>query len=257
MVYYLLASGAFRRHLQYRWAHMINNLASVGFGYIFIAVWMAVEPEKITAAPGGYSQEMLVQYVAFNQTLLWVAFFLPIGLGVPAAIRTGHIATEMHKPVPYFPMVLGRESGSVLYHLIFRAVPMAIVFASTTGYPAPHNPWSATMGVLLAAYTALCLHYLMGIAAFWTKEIRWVWWLFQASFAINGTWLPLDLLPDGVREVAMALPFAVQMYYPATIWFGLRGWEGLLPGLVWAPILTLLCLLATSGARRRMEVQGG
>lgn len=214
-------------------------------------------PERPTAVSGAYTQSFMALYIGLNQTLLWVCYFLSPGLGVHTSIRTGQVAAEMQKPLPYFPMVVAREAGTLLYHLCFRALPMASVFALTTGYPLPARPLAAAAAVALGAYVGLCLQYLIGLSAFLTHEVRWLHWLYLATFGINGAWLPVDLLPDGLRAAALALPFAAQVYYPASVWLGLRGAAALLPGLFWAAALTLVCLGATARARRHLEVQGG
>ena len=135
--YVLLAKKAFRRNLQYRAAHMANNVGSMIFGLIYIAIWQA-------AARGGeagpYNAQTLAWWVAFNQVMLWVAVFLPHGLGIPEMVRTGAVSLEMLRPLDFHLLVISRELGTVWYNLWFRTLPLAIVFAFAIGVYVPKNP---------------------------------------------------------------------------------------------------------------------
>src|SRR5690606_7129004 len=90
--YWLLAKKAFRRNMQYRASHMVNNAASAIFGFIYIAVWQAAARN---AGAGEYTAAVMARWVAFTQVMLWLAVFLPHGLGIPEAVRTGAVSLEM------------------------------------------------------------------------------------------------------------------------------------------------------------------
>src|SRR5690625_1679366 len=102
--YRLLAQKAYRRNTRYRSAHMINNVASAIFGFIYISIWQAASgsPVDISAlddvvspassvitTPDEYTPETMVYYVAFSQVFVWITVFLPSGLGIPQVVRTG------------------------------------------------------------------------------------------------------------------------------------------------------------------------
>src|SRR5690606_22831188 len=83
--YILSAAKAYRRHLQYRAAHVVNNVASAIFGFMYIAIWQAATGG--TAATGDYEATNMARWVAFNQVMLWAAVFLTNGLGIPETVR--------------------------------------------------------------------------------------------------------------------------------------------------------------------------
>lgn len=247
------------RNTAYKWSHMVNNVASSIFGFMYIAVWQAVAP--ISSATDPYTRSTMTAMMVLAQALAWVTVFLPAGLGIQISVRSGAIATDMARPVPYLPMVLSREAGSLAYQGLYRSIPIAVIFAATVGFPRPASFGSLLLtvpSVLLAAYTALTMAYSIGLTALWTTEIRWAHWTYISMVSLlSGGWVPSDILPGWLGKVAPYLPFAVQQFYPIRIYMGLTGAGGLAIQATWATVLTLWCWWITRRALRRVVVQGG
>ena len=258
-LYAYLGRTGYRRNLAYRWSHMLNNLASALFGFIYIALWQAVAPETSTTDP--YTRSTMTAIMILAQTFAWITAFLPAGLGVHQSVRTGAIALEMARPMPYFPMVLARESGNVAYQALFRAIPVALVFGLFFGFPAPGSAGHLLLtlpSLLLGAYIGMMLYYTVGISALWTTEIRFAHWLYHGLMTLlSGGWVPADMLPGWMGQVVPYLPFASQLFYPIRIYLGLSGPEVLLIQAAWAAVLTLWCQWITRRALGRVVVQGG
>jgi ABC-type uncharacterized transport system, permease component len=256
--YWLLAKKAFRRNMQYRASHMVNNAASAIFGFIYIAVWQAAARN---AGAGEYTAAVMARWVAFTQVMLWLAVFLPHGLGIPEAVRTGAVSLEMLRPVDFHLLVISRELGTVWYNAWFRSLPLALVFALAVGVHVPQRPATYPLlacAVLLSVYLGLCQQYLVGISSFWTVQARWAWQLVNTcQMVLSGFMVPIDLLPPPFSYLARALPFAPLLYDPARIYLELSGAEALTWPAIWAVLLTLICRSLTAKARRRLEVQGG
>lgn len=259
MVYVQLGRSGYMRNVAYKWSHMINNLASAVFGFIYIALWQAVAPE--TSATDPYTRSSLTDMMVLAQSFAWITMFLPMGLGIQASIRTGAIALEMARPLPYFPMVLAREAGNLAYQGLYRSVPLALLFAVTVGWPMPGSAGALLLTIpslLLAAYIALCLVYTVGMSSLWTTEIRWSHWLYYSfTSMLSGGWVPADMLPGWLGKVVPYLPFASQVFYPMRIYLGWDGAGALLIQGFWAAALTLWCWWLTSRALQRVVVQGG
>lgn len=258
MPYFLLAQKTYRRFLQYRAGHMINNVASAIFGFVYIAVWQAT---SVPTTGGVYSRAGMAAWVAFNQALLWLTTFHSPGLEIPGAVRSGAVSVELIRPVHYFLYVMSKGVGEVAYNVLFRALPLFACFALTTGVYRPTRPITyvyLTGSLLAGIYVGLCLEYLQGACAFWTYEIRWVrqlWFSLQSAF--SGFFVPVDFLPGPLSALARVLPFAALNDLPARIYLEYEGAAALVPSLVWALALTGACLGVTAAARRRVEVQGG
>lgn len=238
---------------------MINNIASAVFGFIYISLWQSVAPVSATDTP--YTRSTMTALMVLAQVFAWVSIFLPAGLNIPMMVRTGSIALEMARPIPFLPMILVREVGSLLYQALFRAIPVGLMFAVTIGFPAPASIATAVWTVpslLLGSYIALVLVYLVGITSIWTVEVRWAQNLYYTvTGLLSGGWIPADLLPGWLGKVAPYLPFASQIFHPVRVYLGLAGPAVILIQFGWAVALTAICQGVTNRALRRVWVQGG
>lgn len=259
-MYAYLVAGAkgFRRNLQYRGAHMVNNVASMIFGFVYIAIWQAAARQ---GGSGDYTPQTLVWYMAYSQTILWVTTFMTAGLDIQVRVRSGAVALEMMRPVSFFLITVSRELGSLVYSFFFRSLPIAAAFALAVGFYVPRGDWVwlwIFLSVILGAWVGVCLVYLVGMSSFWTWQINWCHNLhYSINLLLSGYMVPLDLMPPWLEQPARLLPFAARSYYPVRIYLELSGPEALIVPALWAVALTLICLGVTRLARRRLEVQGG
>jgi ABC-2 type transport system permease protein len=259
-VYWLLMKAACQKNMQYAWAHMLNNIGSVLFGLIYIALWRAASHGK---AVGSFTPDELVAYIAVGQLVLWLTTFIPRDLGVSNHIRTGQIALELLRPIPYFTRTLASGLGEVMYNFAFRTLPMAITFLFLSVLPihmlnSPYRVLLFFVACGLGSMIGLLIQYLIGISAFWTIETRWarnLYWVF-AMFC-GGQLLPIHLMPYSIQIILQCLPFQSMISLPVLVWLHKdTGWEWFFSA-VWAAILWLTCHWLTIKAVRRLEVQGG
>lgn len=256
-LYYLLGQKTYRRNLQYRMAHILDNMGSAIFGYIMMFIWLAaVGPQGVL---GRYSAQQLVYWIAFGQ-VMWNVTAVAQGLNIQLAVRSGDISLELLRPIDYFFYVISREAGQQLYALIYRSLPIFLLYIFTVGY---HSPSFTSVILLipalsLAVYNALCLSYLVGILSFWTTDVRWAHYLNNTMMiAASGIQIPVDLLPGFVGITTPLMPWAAIGHYPSLIYLEFAGAEALLLPAIWAGVLTLLCRGLTRLARTKLEVQGG
>ncbi|MBW7461108.1 hypothetical protein K0U00_44350, partial [Paenibacillus sepulcri] len=67
MLFLVLARKTYLRNLQYRGAHMVHNIASALFGFIYISIWTGI---GVSQSLGAYGMSGMISYVAFNQVSL-------------------------------------------------------------------------------------------------------------------------------------------------------------------------------------------
>ncbi|EJL47017.1 ABC transporter permease [Brevibacillus agri] len=259
MVYWRLIRKSYRRNLQYRLSHLVNNVASAVFGLVFIAIWMGVLRGKQVHGP--YDATTMAHYIAICQSVLWVTAFLSPGLHVQLGVRSGAVSLDMIKPVHYLWYTLSQEFGRLLYNACYRSLPIGILLGLAVGFYVPSHPLTYLLfplSLLLAVYIAMLLFYLVGISSFWTTEVRWLHLILMSLlFGFGGQMIPVDLLPGILGEVAPFLPFAAMIYYPVMTWLELAPAHGIAVQVFWAVALTAIALLATGRARRKLEIQGG
>lgn len=259
MVYWLLFKKSFARNMQYRLSHLINNAASAIFGFVYIAIWTGVLTGKEHQSP--YSIQDMTHYMAASQCILWVSVFLTAGLGIQLGVRNGAISIELARPTNYFFYITSQEAGRIAYNLIFRSLPIGLIFTFTVGFYFPGHFTTylyTAVSVIMAAGISLNLYYLIGITSCWTTEISWAHFInFTLMFSLGGQLVPLTLLPHSFSQIAEWLPFAGIVYYPVMIYLEKTGESVILYQAFWFFALLIINHWITATARRKIEIQGG
>ena len=76
----------------------------------------------------------------------------------------------------------------------------------------------AVPAALLALACNLAAQHAFAGAAFWLRDARSTWFLYQKLvFLLGGMLLPLEFLPRALADVAKVLPFAAMAYAPARL----------------------------------------
>jgi ABC-2 type transport system permease protein len=258
MLFAVLAKKVYIQNQQYRASHLIHNIASALFGFIYISIWSGV---GLTSSLGDYDSNVIVSYIAFNQAALWVTLFLTNGLGIEALVRNGQISIELIRPVHLFYQLMCREWGQIAYQFVYKFLPIYLLYfvVFSLQHPTRLSTWiSTTIALALAAYISICINFLIGIAAIWTIESRWFYWLNHAfSMILSGFFIPIEWLPAWLQTISRASPYPYLQYHPTRIYLELDRVYVLLGSVLWVFGLTGICLLATKLVRRRLEVQGG
>ncbi|WP_223068925.1 ABC transporter permease [Paenibacillus caui] len=258
MLYFTLASKAYARNLQYRGAHMVHNLASASFGFMYACLWIGLGQDH---SLGEYGTQGMVSYIAFNQAALWVTTFLTNGLGIPLSVRTGHISLDLMRPVHLFSHLMAREWGQIAYQFVYKSIPIYVLYYFVFQL---HFPGSLTDVVCAAAalagaaYLSICMNFLIGASALWTTESSWLYWgNYAMSNLLAGFFIPLEWLPDWLERIAWLSPYPYLLYVPTRLYLGYGGGSLLWGTLLWCVLMTLVCLMATALLRQKVEVQGG
>ena len=149
--------------------------------------------------------------------------------------------------------------------LILINVPTYLIAVLVFGIAPPASA-SAALGFALSLLGAFLisfsLDFLLMIMAFWTFGANGLIYARRALIELfAGSLVPLTLFPDGLRAVALALPFQGLAYTPISIYQGrIAGadiWGSFLFQLGWALALAALTRLVWLRARRRLTIQGG
>ncbi|KRF39203.1 ABC transporter permease [Paenibacillus sp. Soil787] len=258
MLFAVLARKAYARNLQYRGSHLLHNAVSAVFGFIYASIWTGLGSDS---SLGEYGAKGIVGYIAFNQAILWITQFTTNGLGLEQSVRTGQIAVDLMRPVHLFYQAMSREWGQVFYQFLYKFIPIYTLYYFIFSLQLPHHAsvygWTA-IALVLAAYISICTNYLIGVAALWTTESRWFYWVnYSFSTLLSGFFIPLEWLPGWLRTISFYTPYPYLLYYPTRIYMQLEQGTVVLGALLWGIGFTCVCLAVTKGVRRKLEVQGG
>ena len=223
---------------------------------VLISLWRAAAGEHGEVA--GYSALALTWYIATSEAAVCSLPGRMIEY-IGADIGSGAVAVEMLRPVPVVMVRLTAEIGRGLAFLMVLLVP-GTALAWLLGGPPP-----STAGVLLAVPSLLLAiaanisvqHAIAG-SAFWLRDTRAMWFLYlKVVYVLGGMLMPLEVFPDGLRQVAMVLPFMAMAYAPARLASGhVEPWL-LLVQAGWLVTLVVLAVWVFARGQRRLQVVGG
>lgn len=260
-----VASRTFRRYSTYRAATLAgiftNSVFGVIYSYAYLAVWDQV-PDA-----GGYSAQDAVTYVWLGQALLMTVALWGGGTTDDLAerIRTGDVVIDLYRPAGLVGWYLAGDLGRAAYHLLTRGLAPMLVGAVLFGIAPPAGGGAALallLSVPLAVVVSYAVRFLVASTAFWLLDATGPRMLGGVlAIFLSGMAVPLVIFPDGLREVALALPWASYLQTPADIWLGHRtGWSlggALALQAAWAGALLGACGWVLGRATRKVVVQGG
>lgn len=245
-----------------------NSLADRG-GLVFtagfyIAVTLALGSLWRTAAGAnagevaGYTAVAFTWYVCTAEAVT-ISLNARLIDQVGEDIRNGVVAVELLRPVSMLTIRVASELGRALPRLAV-CLTLGIVLAWLTG-GAPPDPAAlalAAPSILLAITANLVAMHAFASVAFWIRDARSTWFLYQKLvFVLGGMLIPLEVLPDALSSVAMLLPFAAMAYAPSRLAAGFVEPHLLLVQAGWLVVVCGLAVWVFAVGERRLQVVGG
>ncbi len=195
--YLALAAAGFRRYATYRQAMVAAVVTNSVFGFLRIAVMLAVV-EAGTRTVVGYDEPQLAMFVWAGQGLIGVVLlWSPPDLA--ERIRTGDVVIDLLRPVdPIWQLLaadLGRAGHAVCTRFVVPVVTGALVFELY----APKRLVTYALfacSTLLATVVCFGCRYLVNAAAYWLLDARGpnTFWTL-ASGLLGGLYVPAVVFP--------------------------------------------------------------
>lgn len=257
-----LARRGYRRYAAYPGATWAGVFTNTFFGFLIAYVLLAVFEERATV--GSYDASDAVTYVWLSQGLL-MTIYIWNWFDVALRVRTGDIASDLHRPVDFQAFWLAQDLGRAAYHALYRGVPPFVIGALVFDVILPGSAvlWLGfAVSVLLAVVVSFAYRFLFNLAAFWLLDYRGVGVLAMvASTFFSGQIVPLAFFPHWLEILAWSLPFAAMIQAPIEVWLGhAKGAE--LAGVLalqafWAGALLVIGRAVFGAGLRKLVVQGG
>jgi ABC-2 type transport system permease protein len=250
-----------RQQWVYRSEMLARAVQMVFFMAVFMALWTTAFEVSGQSELEGYSLPEMVWYLAMTETVMLSTS--RIFAEIAEAVRAGDLAYTLARPLgyPLFQVAnsLGNSAPRFLLNLLAASGVVLVGLRQVEG----SLPGLAAF--LLLAALALVLDaliaVLIGLAAFWIEEVMPVYWIYnKLLFTIGGLFLPLELFPPGLQQVARWLPFQLITYAPARAFvqfepaFVLRALAG--QGM-YIVLMLAAVLVVWRVAQRRLVVHGG
>ena len=228
---------------------------------VLVFFWRAVYENGGTL--GGLTLQQTLNYILIAQLLLpLVENRLIFNFGW--MIREGQVAIDLLRPLDFQARFYVDSAGNLLLNLLLKT-PLLIFAVLVFGLELPRDPvvWFVFVVALILGHAVLfCFDWIFACIAFYSTE---TWGLSVVRVALvtffSGALVPLQMMPDWLRAIANALPFAQAVYVPVSFLSGitpvsdaLRVWS---VQLLWLIGLWVASRLVFRVSVRKVTVQGG
>jgi ABC-2 type transport system permease protein len=250
-------TGAAQRRTRDRGALALTLAFYVLVTLVLVKLWQGAA-EARGGSIVGYSALALTWYAATTEAST-ISLSTKAIEDIGNDIASGTITTELLRPVSVLAVRVSDMFGRALVGLVV-CVSAGAVLATLLAGPPP-SMLGAALAVPALALGLLCnicaLHAFAAVA-FWMREVRSAWFIYQKGvFLLGGMLLPLEVLPPALETVARLLPFAAMSYVPGRLAAGYVE-----PGLLalqvfWIAAMGAVATLTFRAGERRLQVVGG
>lgn len=240
------------------WAEFVVQIISMT---ILVFFWRGVYASSSTLS--GLSLTTTLNYILIAQLLLpLIENRLIFNFGW--MIREGQVAIDLLRPMDFQGRFYVDAVGNLALNLLLK-VPLLIIAVIFFGLQLPSDPavWAAFLIALLLGHAVLFFFdWIFSCLAFYSTE---TWGLSVVRVAVatffSGSLVPLQMLPDWLRGIADALPFAQSVAVPVSLLSGITP-LGDAPGVwaiqgLWLIGLLIVSRIVFNVSVRKITVQGG
>ncbi|MEI7579700.1 MAG: ABC-2 family transporter protein [bacterium] len=130
-------------------------------------------------------------------------------------IMSGQIETKLNKPYSFLNFVFVDAMGKMPIQAIIYAVTIVLLLGTVFGIP--HFTFVQIIGLIILFILGVILFtlnmILLAICAFWMENPDPVYWIIgKLSWFVNGTFIPLAILPASFRTIATYFPFSAPFF---------------------------------------------
>lgn len=260
-VYLEIARLAFHQNLAYRAAAIAGVFTNSVFGVIFSSVMIGFYGSLDGSSVRGWSEHDALTLVWINQALL-----MPVYLWgwweVSKTIQSGSIAVDFLRPISWYGLWFGRETGRAATSILLRLIPTLAVGWLLFDIALPKSPVTAMqflVAVILAIWVSFSVRLLINLTSFWLIDHRGIGWLYiSIGTFLSGMVMPIDFFPEPLRGIAEKLPFQAVIMAPNNIYLAKEPpLEVYAVQAFWIGALASICLATLRRGERKLVVHGG
>ena len=246
------ARGGWQRTTADRSALIVNTGFYVMVSGVLAAVW-ATATDAAGGSIVGYTTTAIVWYVITTEASI---MSLPMRLieEVGDDIGSERVAIEMLRPTPVLVVRVATEVGRMLPRLLLHLAVGGLLATAIVGPPPVASALAlAVPALVLAVVINLVAQHAFAAAAFWVRDAKATWFLYQKLvWVLGGMLLPLEVLPSTLEAAAKVMPLMTIAYAPARLASGhFEPWL-LVVQVGWLVALTALATFVFGAGQRRL-----
>lgn len=241
---------------------MVLWLVSGFFPLLLMAVWLTVVAES--GPPAGWTAtDFIGYYVA--AAVMWHLSGQHVVWEWDADLRSGDLSTRLLRPVHPFHSYAASDLGHrvVLLGLLLPFLLAAVLVVPGLRYDAgPLQVLVVAAAVTLGYALSLLMASSVALLGFWSTQTTNIWMLWWGLGSFTSGWVaPLELMPEWLRTLAVALPFRTTLGFPVELLAGRLGpgdtVVGFGVGLVWVALFTVLYVVVWHRGVQRYQAVAG
>lgn len=238
--------------------HMVLGLITFLVMYF---IWSAVFRERTYF--GSYTFSGMMTYVLMTR-FLHFASRNNVGRMIAEEIKEGGISSDLLKPFNYLKWWFSYFLADRGFEFILRLLMLVVFFilfpgiAVFTGFG---RLFLFFLFILISLFINFLLNIFIASCAFWVTDVR----LFRSAVLmvfdfLAGTLVPLDIMPEILKNIGYALPFQYMMFFPIKLYQGYLNSNQVLFGLGlslgWIVVLTFSLNLLWKRGLQKYEAIG-
>ncbi len=226
--------------VEYR-AELILWVLANSLPIIMMGVWIeAAQGGRFALSALEFARYFICVFFIRQLTIVWVVWEFE------REVVEGRLSPRLLQPIdPVWHHVAGHIAERFA-RMPFTLLLMALFFVlypQAAWVPSLSGMMLAIACTILAFILRFLIQYTFALFAFWTERataIEQVWFLFYMF--LSGMIAPLNVFPEGVREVLMWTPFPYLIYFPASLLVGLpvNVGQGLVVIIAWTGLFWVL-----------------
>lgn len=210
-------------------------------------------------------QKYMILYV-ITSNVIRMFYSGDMSYEISSKIADGSLAIELIRPVNFIWLSYLKMLGRICAGFVMRGIPVIICFLPLIFENKDHIKWNAVpffcCVVLMGHVLYALLYTLIGFIAFLCFEV----WAFERLLDdtirfLSGSFLPLALFPEWLRNISNFLPFRFLFSFPIEILLGNAGSEEILTNMLimilWIMGAGALLTMVYKKAVNIFVVQGG
>jgi ABC-2 type transport system permease protein len=229
--------------------------------YTFFSLWGVVFKQEGASLIEGFSLREMLWYLLFTESI--VLSQKNVSLVIEEEVQSGDLATRLTRPVSYVFFHFAQFLGESLFSFIV-ILSVGGFFLSLLAGPISVEPLSL-IPLFIIFLTTQFLHFLyffmIGILSFWVEEITGPFFIFdKLKWILGGFFMPLEVFPESVKRIALALPFKDMLYFPAKLGVQFAAndfWSLLERQLIWGILFLIVAFSLLKIGERRVSLNGG
>lgn len=261
-LFWELAQRSFQRHLTYRAATLAGLATNIFFGFLRVAVMMALYGTRTEVA--GMDLSAAITFTGLAQAV--IAYLSIFGwYDLMRSVNSGEVASDLLKPLGYFRFWLALDLGRALVAFLLRGVSIMVLYLLFFPITVPHRPmqWvTLAVSFILSWLLSFAWRFLINLAAFWTPNAIGIGrFAFGAAWVLSGFFMPLRFFPSWFQTFCYLTPFPAMVTTTIEIYLGLLTGSALVQALLvqlfWIVVMILACQLVLRAGVHRLVIQGG